>query len=163
MSRLMGVMLPDDKRIDFALTLIYGVGWAISKRILKKCNIDASIRVKNISEIQLKKLTGFIDENFKVEGPLREEVNENIKRLQEIGTYRGLRHRLGLPTRGQRTRSNARTKRGKRRTVGALSKEAWSKMEGATPQAAAGQTTPTASSPQKAETSQSSKPAKGAK
>jgi len=129
MQRLMGVMLPDEKRIDYALTLIYGIGWSRSSVILEKLGIDQSTRVKNITEDQVKKLTNYIDKNMKVEGHLREEQSDNIKRLREIGSYRGLRHGMGLPTRGQRTRSNARTKRGKRRTVGALSKEAWSKME----------------------------------
>jgi len=129
MQRLKGVVLPDNKRIDYALTLVYGIGWTRSEIILKKTKIDASTRVKDISEDQLKKLITFIDNKYKVEGPLREERSENIKRLREIGSYRGMRHAQGLPSRGQRTRSNARTKRGKRRTVGALSKEAWSKME----------------------------------
>lgn len=123
----MGVNLPDNKRIDYALTLVFGIGWSRAVKILKQSNVDAAIRVKDISEDQLKKLNSCIDTNYKVEGPLREERSENIKRLREIGSYRGMRHGLGLPTRGQRTRSNARTKRGKRRTVGALSKEAWSK------------------------------------
>lgn len=128
MQRLKGVVLPDNKRIDYALTLVYGIGWTRSENILKQTKIDASIRVKDMSEDQMKALITFIDGKYKVEGPLREERSENIKRLREIGSYRGMRHSLGLPSRGQRTRSNARTKRGKRRTVGALSKEAWSKM-----------------------------------
>lgn len=129
MQRLKGAVLPDNKRIDYALTLIYGIGWTRSENILKLTKIDASTRVKDITEDQLKKLITIIDDKYKVEGPLREERSENIKRLREIGSYRGMRHALGLPSRGQRTRSNARTKRGKRRTVGALSKEAWAKTE----------------------------------
>lgn len=129
MQRLMGVVLPDNKRIDYALTLIYGVGWTRSVKALEKSKIDASARVKDITEDQMKRLTSYIDTTYKLEGPLREEVSENIKRLREIGSYRGMRHAHGLPVRGQRTRSNARTKRGKRRTVGALSKEAWAKTE----------------------------------
>lgn len=130
MQRLKGVVLPDNKRIDYALTLIYGIGWSRSGKILQHNKIDESLRVKDVTKDQFKKLIIYIDEKFKVEGPLREERSENIKRLREIGSYRGMRHALGLPSRGQRTRSNARTKRGKRRTVGALSKEAWSKMGG---------------------------------
>lgn len=129
MQRLLGVVLPDNKRIDYALTLIYGIGWTSSKQILEKSKIDESIRVKDISEDQLKILIKVIEKDYPVEGRLREERNENIKRLREIGCYRGLRHSMGLPSRGQRTRSNARTKRGKRRTVGALSKEAWAKLD----------------------------------
>lgn len=128
MHRLKGVVLPDNKRIDYALTLIHGIGWTRSVIITQETKIDPSTRVKDISEDQIKTLISFIDGKFKVEGPLREEVSENIKRLREIGSYRGMRHTHGLPSRGQRTRSNARTKRGKRRTVGALSKEAWSKL-----------------------------------
>ena len=129
MQRLMGVILPDEKRIDYALTLIHGIGWSRSKEILSLTGVDESIRVKDLSEDQLKTLTTYIDKNIKVEGDLREERSENIKRLREIGSYRGMRHGMGLPTRGQRTRSNARTKRGKRRTVGALTKEAWAKVD----------------------------------
>ncbi len=129
MQRLMGVILPDDKRIDYALTLIHGIGWSKSKVILSETGVDEAVRVKDLSEDQLKALTTYIDKNIKVEGDLREERSENIKRLREIGSYRGMRHGMGLPSRGQRTRSNARTKRGKRRTVGALTKEAWAKVD----------------------------------
>lgn len=125
----MGVILPDDKRIDYALTLIHGIGWSRSKEILKQAGVKEEIRVKDLTEDQVKALTNFIDKNIKVEGDLREERSENIKRLREIGSYRGMRHGMGLPSRGQRTRSNARTKRGKRRTVGALTKEAWAKVD----------------------------------
>jgi len=129
MQRLMGVVLPDNKRIDYALTLVYGIGWTSSKQILEKSKIDESIRVKDITEDQLKTLITVIEKDYLIEGRLREQRSENIKRLREIGSYRGLRHSMGLPSRGQRTRSNARTKRGKRRTVGALSKEAWAKLD----------------------------------
>lgn len=125
----MGVILPEERRIDYALTLIKGIGWSRSRSVLKSVSVPEDTRVKDISDEQLKKLTGFVEKAFKVEGDLREEVSENIKRLREIGSYRGMRHGMGLPSRGQRTRSNARTKRGKRRTVGALTKEAWAKME----------------------------------
>ncbi|MCX7996353.1 MAG: 30S ribosomal protein S13 [Patescibacteria group bacterium] len=128
MARILGVVLPDDKRVEYALTLIFGIGWARSKEILKKSNIDSSVRMKDLSEEQLKTLISNV-ETFKVEGDLREEINENIKRLREIGSYRGMRHAMGLPTRGQRTKSNARTRKGKKKTVGALTKEAWAKLE----------------------------------
>ncbi|CAN5122070.1 30S ribosomal protein S13 [soil metagenome] len=130
MPRLIGILLPDNKRIDYALTLIYGIGWTRSKKILAQSKVPAEKRVKEISEEEMKALTQAIEKVYKVEGELREETSENIKRLREIGSYRGMRHSMGLPARGQRTRSNARTKRGKRKTVGALSKEAWAKMEG---------------------------------
>lgn len=132
MQRLMGVILPDNKRVDYALTLIYGIGWTRSKDVLNKSGVKPETRVKDITEEQLKSLTQNIEASFKVEGDLRSEVNQNIKKLKEIRAYRGMRHALGLPSRGQRTRSNARTKRGKRRTVGALSKEAWAKIESGT-------------------------------
>jgi small subunit ribosomal protein S13 len=128
----MGVILPDNKRVDYALTLIYGIGWTRSKDVLNKSGVKPETRVKDITEEQLKSLTQNIETSFKVEGDLRSEVNQNIKKLKEIRAYRGMRHALGLPSRGQRTRSNARTKRGKRRTVGALSKEAWAKIESGT-------------------------------
>lgn len=128
MHRIAGIILPDEKRIDYALTLVYGIGWSKSNMILDKSKVPAETRVKDISEDQIKKIVAVID-TFRVEGELREEINDNIKRQREIGSYRGLRHRQGLPVRGQRTRSNARTKRGKRKTVGALTKEAWAKAE----------------------------------
>lgn len=129
MVRLLGITLPDEKKIDFALTLIYGIGWKNVYQILKQANIDKNKRVKEINEEELKRLAQIIDSNYKVEGDLREIIGENIKRLKEIGCYRGIRHVKGLPVRGQRTKSNARTKRGKRKTVGALRKEAWAKLE----------------------------------
>lgn len=129
MMRLFGVILPDDKRIEYALTLLYGVGPTRSKQILKQVNISVHKRVKDLTEDELRKINEAIDKKIKVEGELKEELNENIKRLKEIGSYRGIRHMRGLPVRGQRTKSNARTKRGKRKTVGALKKEAWAKLE----------------------------------
>ncbi len=125
----MGVVLPDEKRIEYALTLFYGIGWKTSKQLLEQTGIQTHKKVKDISEEEMKKIAGYIDKNFKVEGDLREEISDNIKRLREIGSYRGTRHLRGLPSRGQRTKSNARTKRGKRKTVGALKKEVWAKME----------------------------------
>ncbi len=129
MARLLGVVLPDNKRIEYALTLLYGIGWSNAKKILEQANIDKNKKVGTLTEDELKKINALIEKNYKVEGDLREEINENIKRLREIASYRGLRHLRNLPVRGQRTRSNARTKRGKRRTVGALRKEAWAKLE----------------------------------
>lgn len=129
MMRLFGVILPDDKRIEYALTLLYGVGLARSKKVLAEVQVSPHKRVKDLTEEELKKINAVIDKQFKVEGDLKEELNGNIKRLKEIGSYRGARHLHGLPVRGQRTKSNARTKRGKRKTVGALKKEAWAKLE----------------------------------
>lgn len=129
MARILGIVLPDDKRIDYALTIFYGIGWSTSKKILDQAGVDMSKRVGKLSEDDVKKIIAVIDKNYKVEGDLREEIADNIKRLREIGSYRGVRHMRGLPVRGQRTKSNARTKRGKRKTVGALKKEVWAKME----------------------------------
>jgi len=127
--RILGVTLPDDKRIEFGLTLIYGIGWTRARKIIEATKINGNKKISQLSEEELKKISDFIEKNYKVEGNLREEINENIKRLKEINSYRGLRHIRGLPVRGQRTRSNARTKRGKRKTVGALKKEVWAKLE----------------------------------
>ncbi len=129
MARIRGVVLPDNKQIIYALTLIYGIGFTVSKKILSQVNISPVKKVKDLSEDELKKIIGVIDKGYTVEGDLREEINMNIKVLKDIGSYRGTRHIKSLPVRGQRTRSNARTKRGKRKTVGALKKEAWTKVE----------------------------------
>ena len=125
--RVSGVTIPDEKRIDIALTYLYGVGRSNVNEILKKAEIDPSKRVKSLSEDEQKKIQNVL-ENYKLEGDLRVEVNDNIKRLKEIGSYRGIRHSKNLPVRGQRTRSNARTKRGKRMTIGAIKKEVAVKM-----------------------------------
>jgi small subunit ribosomal protein S13 len=129
MARMLGVTLPDEKRIDYALTILYGIGWTNVKAVLSQTGVDANKKVKEVSEEEFKKILEIIETNYKVEGYLREAVNENIKRLREIGSYRGIRHIRGLPVDGQRTKSNARTKRGKRKTVGALKKEMWAKLE----------------------------------
>ena len=129
MARLVGVNLPDDKRIEYALTRIYGISWSRAHSILSDVSIDTHKKVQDLTEVELKKLQAVIEKNYKVEGDLKEEVNSNIKRLREIGSYRGIRHLRGLPSRGQRTKSNARTKRGKRRTVGALKKEDMVRMQ----------------------------------
>lgn len=117
MARIAGVDLPRDKRVEVALTYIYGIGPSTSKEILARTGVNPDIRVKDLSESEIAALREFIDKNYRVEGDLRREVGMNIKRLTEIGCYRGLRHRRNLPVRGQRTRTNARTKRGARKTV----------------------------------------------
>ena len=117
MARISGVDIPRDKRVVISLTYIYGIGRNTSEQILKNVNIDPSTRVKDLDEAQLTRLREYIDRNLVVEGDLRREVNMNIKRLIEIGSYRGLRHRRNLPVRGQRTRTNARTRRGVKKTV----------------------------------------------
>ncbi|GAP61888.1 MAG: 30S ribosomal protein S13 [Ardenticatenia bacterium] len=117
MARIAGVDLPRDKRVEVALTYIYGIGRSRSLEILRKAEVNPDVRVKDLSEDEIARLRTVIDRDYKVEGDLRREVNLNIKRLIEIGTYRGLRHRRGLPVRGQRTRTNARTRKGPRKTV----------------------------------------------
>lgn len=117
MARIAGVDIPRDKRVEISLTYIYGIGRTTSQKILAATQIGPEMRVKDLDENQLTRLREYIDRNYQVEGDLRREVNMNIKRLMEIGCYRGLRHRRNLPVRGQRTRTNARTRRGARRTV----------------------------------------------
>lgn len=117
MARIAGVDLPRDKRTIIALTYIYGVGRQTSANILGGTGIDGHTRLKDLTDEEVGRLRTFIDQNLKVEGDLRREVGQNIKRLQEIGCYRGIRHRRRLPLRGQRTRTNARTNRGPRKTV----------------------------------------------
>jgi small subunit ribosomal protein S13 len=116
-ARIAGVDLPRDKRSVIALTYIYGVGQTLSRKALEASGIDGDTRIKELSEDEVRRLRAYIDENYRVEGDLRRDVQQNIKRLQEIGCYRGVRHRRNLPLRGQRTRTNARTRRGARRTV----------------------------------------------
>ncbi len=137
MVRLLGLNLPDDKRVEYALTLFYGVGWKKAGQILDNLRIDKNKKLNQLNETELKDIIVEIEKKHKIEGDLREEVAISIKRLKEMGSYRGIRHIKGLPVRGQRTRSNARTKRGKRKTVGALKKEAWAKMEHTRPGATA--------------------------
>ena len=117
MARISGVDIPREKRVVISLTYIYGIGKATSQKILASTQIDESKRVKDLDEAELTRLRDFIDRNYLVEGDLRREVNMNIKRLIEIGCYRGVRHRVGLPVRGQRTHTNARTKKGPRIAV----------------------------------------------
>jgi small subunit ribosomal protein S13 len=118
MARIAGVDIPRDKRVEISLRYIYGVGPTLARRVLKIANIDPNLRVKALTDEQVGRLREIVDKEAKVEGELRREIALNIKRLTEIGTYRGLRHRRGLPVRGQRTRTNARTRRGPRKTVG---------------------------------------------
>lgn len=127
MARIAGVDLPNEKRVDIGLTYIYGVGRSNVYQILEKAHIDSAKRVKDLSEEEVSKLQKAL-EGLMVEGDLMRKIEQNIKRLEEIGSYRGLRHRKGLPVRGQRTRSNARTKKGKRKTVGTVRKEVVAKM-----------------------------------
>lgn len=117
MARIAGIDIPRDKRIVVSLTYIYGIGRHTSEEILKATEIDPSTRVRDLDEAQVTRLREYIDRNHLVEGDLRRDVNMNIKRLMEIGCYRGLRHRRNLPARGQRTRTNARTRRGVKKTV----------------------------------------------
>lgn len=127
MARVAGIDLPKGKRIDIALSYIYGIGSFISKQIINEAQIDAAKRVKDLSEEEVNKLNSIITRLCKVEGDLRREIQANIKRLMDIGSYRGYRHRRNLPLRGQRTRTNARTRRGKRKTVGSGGKAAGAK------------------------------------
>lgn len=117
MARIAGVDIPNDKRVAVSLTYIYGIGNRSSRDILAQARIDPSTRVKNLSEAELTVLRRIIDSNYMVEGDLRTEVSMNIKRLSEIGCYRGLRHRRHLPVHGQRTKTNARTRKGPKKTV----------------------------------------------
>jgi small subunit ribosomal protein S13 len=117
MARIAGVDVPREKRVEISLRYIYGIGPTASKEILKKTQVSASTRVRDLTEDELHRIREVIDRDYKVEGDLRREVALNIKRLTEIGCYRGLRHRRNLPVHGQRTRTNARTKRGPRKTV----------------------------------------------
>lgn len=117
MARISGVDLPRRKRIDIALTYIYGIGRNKALEILGKAGVDGSVRAEDLSETDVRAIREVIDAGYKVEGDLRREVQMNIKRLKDLGCYRGLRHRRGLPARGQRTRTNARTRRGPRRAM----------------------------------------------
>ena len=124
MPRLLGVDIPREKRIEAALPYIYGIGPLTARKILKAAKIVFSKRAKDLSDEEIALLTSIIQKNYRTEGDLRREVNQNIKRLIDIGTYRGLRHRKGLPARGQRTRTNARTRKGKKKNIGIMVKAA---------------------------------------
>jgi len=123
MARIAGVDIPREKRVEVALTYVYGIGLSSSQRILKQTSINPDTRVRDLTEDQVNRLREVIDRTYKVEGDLRREVALNIKRLIEIGSYRGLRHRRNLPVRGQRTKTNARQRRGPKKTVGARKKK----------------------------------------
>ena len=118
MARIAGVDLPNEKRIEAGLTYIYGIGWTTSRKILEKTGINPDTRVKDLTEEEAGKIRKVIENDYLVEGDLRRDVNMNIKRLMEIGCYRGIRHRRGLPVRGQKTKTNARTRKGTKKTVG---------------------------------------------
>jgi small subunit ribosomal protein S13 len=123
MARISGIDIPREKRVEVSLTYIYGIGLPTSQRILAQANVNPDTRVRDLTEDQVNRLREIIDRRYKVEGDLRREVALNIKRLQEIGSYRGTRHRRNLPVRGQRTKTNARQRRGPRRTVGVKRKK----------------------------------------
>jgi small subunit ribosomal protein S13 len=123
MARIAGVDLPRDKRVEIGLTYIFGVGRTRARQAVIFSGVDPSTRVRDLSDDQVKSLRDFIDGSFKVEGDLRREVAQNIKRKVEIGCYQGIRHRRGLPVRGQRTHTNARTRKGRKQTVGGLKKK----------------------------------------
>ncbi|WEG34235.1 30S ribosomal protein S13 [Amygdalobacter indicium] len=117
MARIAGVDLPNEKRVEIALTYIYGIGLTSSKEILSKCEINPDTRMKDLGEAEISKIRDILENEYKVEGDLRREVAMNIKRLTDIGCYRGRRHRAGLPVRGQRTKTNARTRKGPSHTI----------------------------------------------
>lgn len=126
--RILGINLQDEKRVDIALSYLYGIGRNNVKEVLKKADVDGAKRIKTLTEDEQKRIQKTLEE-YKIEGDLKVEIQGNIKRLKELGAYRGIRHSKNLPSRGQRTRSNARTKRGKRVTIGAIKKEMAVKME----------------------------------
>jgi small subunit ribosomal protein S13 len=123
LARIAGVDLPRDKRVEVAMTYIYGIGKSVSRDILDNCQIDPNTKVRSLTDEEVVRLRSYIDQNLKVEGDLRREISQNIKRKMEIGCYQGLRHRVGLPVRGQRTHTNARTRKGPKRTVGVKRKK----------------------------------------
>jgi len=125
MARIAGINIPNEKRIEASLPYIYGIGLALSRKILATVGIDPNARTKDLSDAQINKLRDYIEKNYKVEGQLRQQIQLNIKRLKEIGAYRGIRHIRGLPVRGQRTKTNSRTRRGNvRKTAGSGRKKA---------------------------------------
>ncbi len=123
MARIAGVDLPREKRVEIGLTYIFGIGRTLSNKILSKTGINPDTRIRDLTDDEINKLRETIDKEYKVEGDLRREVSLNIKRLMEIGCYRGRRHKMGLPVRGQKTKTNARTRKGPKRTVGAQRKK----------------------------------------
>jgi|SRR3990167_2206512 len=129
MARIVGVDIPDSRKVWFGLTKIYGIGQVNVLSLIEKSGVDGEKRVSELTDKDIAAIQNALDEHFNVEGDLRREIQDNIKRLKASGSYRGMRHTQGLPSRGQRTRSNARTKRGKRKTVGAMRKDVAQKME----------------------------------
>jgi len=127
MARIAGVTIPTEKQVQISLTYVFGIGPVIARRILESANVDPATRVKDLTEAELVRIREVIDKNYTVEGNLQRIVVGNIKRLKDIGSYRGLRHKNNLPSHGQRTRTNARTKRGKKVTVGGTKKKVASK------------------------------------
>ena len=127
MARISGVTIPSEKQVHVSLTYVYGIGPKASADILKAAEVDPTVRVKNLTDAEISRIQEFINNNFTVEGELQRIVNGNIKRLKDIGAYRGLRHKQNLPSRGQRTKTNARTRRGRKLTVGGTAKKAPSK------------------------------------
>lgn len=133
MARIAGIDLPKEKRVDIALSYIYGIGRPIALKLAAEAQVDPATRVKNLTEAEINKLSTIISRSHKVEGDLRREIQQNVRRLIDIGSYRGFRHRRNLPCRGQRTRTNARTRRGRRKTVGAIRAEAKAKAAAPAP------------------------------
>jgi small subunit ribosomal protein S13 len=127
MARLAGVTIPDEKQVQIALTYIYGIGPKSSQDILSQANVEPTVRVKNLNDVELGRIQEAISKDYTIEGELQRVITGNIKRLRDINAYRGLRHKANLPSRGQRTRTNARTRRGKKITVGGTAKKAASK------------------------------------
>jgi len=127
MARLAGVTIPDEKQVQIALTYVYGIGPKSSQDILKQASVEPTVRVKNLSDAEMSRIQEVISKDYTIEGELQRIVTGNIKRLRDINAYRGLRHKANLPSRGQRTRTNARTRRGKKVTVGGTAKKAASK------------------------------------
>ena len=123
MPRILGVDIPKEKRIEISLMYLYGVGRVLANKILKKANIKPEVRAKDLTDDEVSRITSIIQKEYKVEGDLRREIGQNIKRLMDIGAYRGIRHKKGLPVRGQRTRTNARTRKGPRRMAVTLKKK----------------------------------------
>ncbi len=126
--RIAGIQIPDNEKIDIGLTRVYGIGRSNVGLLIKQAKLDKDMRAKDLSKEEVSRVATVLN-NFLTEGDLRKEIRENIERLKAIRTYRGIRHMVNLPVRGQRTKDNARTRRGKKKTVGALSKEMWSKIE----------------------------------
>ena len=120
MARILGVEIPDNKKVEISLTYIFGIGLASSKKILSDTGVSPDKKVKDLTDEELSKITNYIQRNFKIEGDLKKEISENIRRLIDINAYKGLRHKHSLPVRGQRTRTNARTRKGPKKTVGVI-------------------------------------------